>query len=85
MNPDTRNFWLGAAWFVALASVAAIIISGLVAVDRYMQFDHVHNHSHEEHVHQHEHPHELPEHQHAQPEHEHPHAHVIQEAGGNSP
>ena len=85
MDSDIRNFWLGATWFVTLACVAAIIICGLVWSNRYMQFDHTHNHVHEEHEHSLEHQHLLPEHEHTYslPDHEHPHTHIIREVGDN--
>ena len=76
MDADTRNFWLGATWLVILAGVVTITIYGLIWANRYMQFDHLHNHTHAPHEHQHEHPHSLPKH-------EHPHIHVIQEADNN--
>ena len=76
MNADTHNFWLGATWLVILAGVVTITIYGLIWTNRYMQFDHLHNHVHA--PHEHEHPHSLPEHKH-------PHIHVIQEADNNDP
>ena len=70
MERDTRNFFLGATWFVVLISIVAIVIYGLIWGDRYMQFEHTHR--------THEHP--PHEHSYVVPEHEHPHIHVMQEA-----
>ena len=69
MDAATRNFWIGATWFVGLVVIACC----LIWVNRYLQFDHVHDHSHPKHEHSLEHPHEhkLPEHLHKLPDHEH--------------
>ena len=78
MNSDTRNFYLGATWLLILVTIAAFVIYGLIWTNSYMQFDHVHNHSHRAHEHPHEHA--KHEHPHEIPKHEHPHAHVISKA-----
>ena len=79
MNEVTRNFWLGAAWFVTLMLLSAVVMCLLIWGDRYMEFDHSHDHSHPPHVHEHaehKHPHQLPDHDH---EHEHRHTHQLAE------
>ena len=77
MDSGTRNFCIATTWFVILAGLSVILAYSIIWGNRYMQFDHLHNHVHAPHEHKHEHPHTLPEH-------EHPHVHVIQEADNNS-
>ena len=75
MDPGTRNFWLGATWFVGLAAAIALIVLAIMAVDRWTDFDHVHDHAHPAHEHPHEHP--PHNHPHPWPEHSHEHTHSI--------
>ena len=77
MNEDTKNFWVGATWFVGLSLLSAVILCLLVWGNRYMQFDHVHDHAHPQHSHVHEH--EDHKHPHQWPEHEHRHTHELTE------
>ena len=62
MDEDVKTFFEGATWFVVLFLIIMIGISGIVWMNRYMTFDHIHNHSHP--PHKHDYPHE-------------PHTHIL--------
>ena len=68
MERETRNFWAGATWATVIVLVVTCVMFFLVWGNRYMHFEHVHDHVHP--------PHEHPEHGHPYPPHIHPHVHT---------
>ena len=71
MDSDTKNFWMAATWFVCLCALIVLGFAGIVWINRYMTFEHMHDHehtphTHSEHMHDHEHTHpiKIPEHTH---------------------
>ena len=78
IDPNDKSNMIVATWVVALILAVVLTIWGMVVANRYLQFEHVHDHTHPPHEHAHEHePHEHP---HPLPPHQHPHTHDILEA-----
>ena len=65
------------AWILVVLLFLAIMwsIAGAVYLNRYLQFDHVHDHQHPAHDHAHKHP--PHKHPHDWPKHYHPHTHEV--------